>query len=249
MRLKIELVIFLSSIILVFSCESPKQEEAYTFEGDGQLVGQWYAKNKDWPHWIEFDSLNNYYRWSFDETKPTEPEASFLVKDTIITLNYPAQLGLDEYQQQFILKTLDDGGFTILPFEGMMATYVYKRDTFIKPTYADIYIFALTKREADSLLRIGRDDLLKYRSSNDTIFADAFYLLEHSWINYHHIDSTFVVTKDGTTYDKFELGGSGVIYFTNDSTYIRSGFPLRDEFQVEIDSFFHFVNRIPNLGN
>ncbi|UXP31470.1 hypothetical protein N6H18_14045 [Reichenbachiella agarivorans] len=188
-----------------------------------------------------FDSLNNFYRWSFNEQIPSQPTAKFVATDSTIKFIYPP----DSVEQELILQ-IESNELTILPPDDrIMSTYVYQRDSFSNPRFAEIYIFRLTDTEADSL----RGDIPNYHTAEDSIFEDAFYLLEHSWINYQLVDSTFVTLKDGSIYNKFDLGGYGVIYFTNDSTYIRMGFPERQKFQAEIDSFFHFVNRIHSLNN
>jgi hypothetical protein len=240
----------LISLLLLFCCCSQQSNET-TFQGNSNVIGQWQTNDKNWPHWIEFDSLNNYYRWSFDEERPQQPEAKYVVEDSIITFTYPPPkihppMGDDSITSKLKFNLIDQNSFTILPLDsGIMSTYIYERAEFESPRYAEIYIFRLTNSEADSL----RNDIPNYQASEDSILTDAFYLLEHSWINYQLVDSTIVTLVDGSTYNKFDLGGYGVIYFTNDSTYIRKGFPERQKFQAEIDSFFRFVNRIHSLNN
>jgi len=235
-------------LLISFSCSQQTNEP--TFQGNSNVIGQWHTNDKNWPHWVMFDSLNNYYRWSFDEEIPVTPEAKYVVEDSTITFTYPPlnihpPMGDDDsIVSQLKFKHINQNSFTILPPDDrIMSTYVYRRDSFVNPIFAEIYIFRLTVKEADSVIRV----IPNYQAAEDSIIEDAFYLLEHSLINYQLVDSMIITLKNGSTYNKLDLGGYGVIYFTNDSTYIRKGFPERQKFQAEIDSFFHFVNRIHGL--
>jgi hypothetical protein len=226
--------------LLLLFCRCSKQSTEPTFQGNSKVIGQWHTNDKNWPHWLMFDSLNNFYRWSFNEQMPAEPTAKFVATDSTIRFIYPP----DSVEQELLLQLLETNKLTILPPDDrIMSTYIYQRDSFVTLTFAEIYIFRLTDEEADSL----PDDIPNYQAKEDSIFEDAFYLLEHSWINYQFVDSTLIALKDGSTHNRLDLGGYGVIYFTNDSTYIREGFPDRPQFQAEIDSFFHFVNRVAGL--
>ncbi|MEO9477237.1 MAG: hypothetical protein ABJG41_16950 [Cyclobacteriaceae bacterium] len=231
-------------LIIIFGCTEQEKSDSF-------IIGQWQTTNKNAPHWVKFDSLNNYYRWSFNEEPPEKPGAKYILQDSVITFIYPPlnihpPMGNEDITSQLKFKLIDQNSFTILPLDsGLMPTYIYERAQFEGPRYAEIYILCLTDEEADSM----QDRVPNYQASEDSLFADAFYLLEHSWINYQFMDSTYVITKDGSTYNKFDLDGYGIIYFTNDSTYLRRGFPERQKFQTEIDSFFHFVNRIPSFNN
>lgn len=233
-------------LIIIFGCNKPEKSDS--FKGDSFVLGQWQTTNKNWPHWIMFDSSNNYYRWSFNEQVPEMADAKYVVADSIITFTYTPlefspDFGIEEITDSLKFKHTDQNSLTILPLDsGIMPTYIYKRAEFKGPRYADVYIFFLTKTEADSL---ENDKNIEPREPNYKNLEKTFYVLEHSFINRHLIDSSVIVTRDGTTYNKFELGGYGVIYFTNDSTYIRRGIPNQAEFEKEIDAFFPFVNRVP----
>ncbi|WP_258104486.1 hypothetical protein [Marinoscillum sp. MHG1-6] len=231
-----------SIFILLVSFGCSQQPNEPTFHGNSNVIGQWHTNDKNWPHWLMFDSLNNFYRWSFNEQIPSEPTAKFIATDSTIKFIYPP----DSVEQEFILQVFEYNKLTILPPDDrIMSTYIYQRDSFSSPRFAEIYILRLTETEADSL----QEAIPNYQAAEDSIFEDAFYLLEHSWINYQLVDSTSVTLKNGTSFNKFDFGGYGIIYFTNDSTYIREGFPERSQFQAEIDSFFHFVNRIHSLND
>lgn len=233
--------------IINFGCNKPEKPES--FNSDSFVLGQWQTTNKNWPHWVMFDSLNNYYRWSFNEEVPEMAEAKYVVEDSIITFTYPPlefslQFGNEEITDSLKFQRIDKNTFTILPFDsGIMPTYIYERAEFKGPRYADIYIYFLTKKEADSL---ANDKSIEPIEPNHKNLEETFSVLEHSFINRHLIDSSVIVTRDGTTYNKFDLGGYGVIYFTNDSTYVRRGIPNQTEFEKEIDAFFPFVNRVPH---
>lgn len=228
---------YLLLIILVWTtgCESKTESENRNDIKGSFVVGQWYTDNKAYPHWIEFDSNNQYFRWSFDEEKPAEPTATFNLIDSVIIFDYP-----EEYKRADFIDSIDENTLTILPMAGTMSTFIYQRDTFIGSQYADIHIFYLNELEVDSLVQAGIDRAKEQRDLNFNKLEELFYELEYSFAKGYYVDSTHIITRDSLVYDKFEIGGYGVIYSRNDSTYIRRGIPNRKEFHEEIRIFFPY---------
>lgn len=235
MNLKLQFSYFLIVLVWTICCE-PKTESKNPNDVKGTcVVGQWYTDNKAYPHWIEFDSNNHYFRWSFDEEKPAEPTATFKLIDSVIIFDYP-----EDYKSAYFIDSIEQNALTILPMVGTKPTFFYQRDTFIRPQFADIYIFYLKESEVDSIMEIGIDEAKEQKELNYNNLQEIFYELEYSFAKGYHVNSTHVITRDSSVYNKFKFGGYGVIYSRNDSTYIRRGIPNRKEFHEEIRSFFPY---------
>lgn len=231
--------------ILLVSLGCSQQPNEPTFQGDPFVIGQWETKHKGWPHWIMFDSMNNYYRWSFNEEMPKIPEAKFIVIDTIITFKYPpTKYENDSTTYQMKLHQIDENSFQFLHLDtGIVSPpeYKYERSEYTGPLYAEVYIYFLTEAEKDSLVNFGIPEAQNEWDSNMKNFKELIYAFEYSLIPSFNVDSSNIITRD-TVYNKFTIGNYGVIYYRNDSTWIRKGIPTYQQLKSEFERFFPFVN-------
>ncbi len=242
---------FLVLLLLPFGCSQQPNEP--TFQGDPFVIGQWETKHKGWPHWIMFDSMNNYYRWSFNEEMPKIPEAKFEVLDSIITFKSPPlkifpPTSYDSITHQMIFKRIDGNSFQLLHLVDSgrkiiqsSPEYIYERDEYTGPLHAEVYIYFLTEVEKDSLINSGISEAQNEWDTNMKNFEELIYAFEYSLIPSFHVDSSYIITKD-SAYNKFAVGNYGVIYYRNDSTWIRTGIPTYQQLQYEFARFFPFVN-------
>ncbi|MCV9386182.1 hypothetical protein [Reichenbachiella ulvae] len=118
-------LIKISIFILLVSFGCSQQPNEPTFQGNSNVIGQWHTNDKNWPHWLMFDSLNNFYRWSFNEQIPSVPTAKFVATDSIIKFIYPP----DSVEQELILQVFESNKLMILPTDDrIMSTYIYQRE-------------------------------------------------------------------------------------------------------------------------
>ncbi|MEQ8546285.1 MAG: hypothetical protein RIC03_00150 [Cyclobacteriaceae bacterium] len=201
-----------------------------------------------------FDSLNNFYRWGFNEEMPTIPEAKFIVHDTIITFKYPPTYRIhpptsyDSVTHQMKLKRIGENSFQLLHLVDSGLTivqsspeYIYERSEYKGSCFAEVYIYYLTEKEKDSLVNSGISEAQNEWDTNMRNFEELIYAFEYSLIPSFHVDSSYIVTRD-TVYDKFTIGNYGVIYYRNDSTWIRTSIPTYQQLESEFKKFFPFVN-------
>jgi hypothetical protein len=229
-------------VVWVTSCQNnSKPDRDPDMRKTDFLIGQWYTEDYRNPHWIMFDSTGHYYRWSFDEEKPSVPDAKYRIQDSIINLEYKEMEELPEkdgFDVDLIIDSISPNSFRLLPVEGEITIYEYERDFFVNPKYMDVYFFFLRMDEVDSLNATGNENLKRKYENYFQNLKGISREMEYSQVNTNYINSRFIYTRDSTRYDKFNYGGFGVIYYRNDSTYVRSGIPPKETFFQEAESFF-----------
>lgn len=207
------------------------------------LIGQWYTDDDRSPHWIMFDSLSNYYRWSFNEEVPRIPTAKYTLVDSLIYFEYPELKGLPlpdttGFDVPLFIDSISINTFSILPIKGEMPTFIYKRDTFDGPQYVELYFFYLNEEEVDSLADLDQNNILRQYDKALKNLNDINLALEHSSVGITVDDSRYITMRDKKIYDKFDYGGFGIIFFRNDSTYVHRGIPTKEDFFKTADDFF-----------